>query len=510
MPVFSDMVKRPYEEEEYTVHQIKELRNCKNDLFHFLTYVKIIHPDLGRITFDPYDYQKEIFQMLLDNRFCAFLVARQMGKSLSVGAYVLWYSMFNSDKVIGIVSNKESSAIDFLSRIKIMYEELPSWLKCGVVEYNKKQIILENGTIIVAGATSKNAFRGKTANMIISDELAFVEGDKAEDFYMSNYPTISVSKYGKFIAISTPNGVGGLFYELYKGAEKKTNDFVYFRADWSSHPDRNEEWKQTQLRNIGPRRFAQEYAVEFLGSANTVIDRDTLLRLSSQDIKEYSLSLNNRLRVYEKPIQGCIYIMGVDPSKGTGEHDACIQLFKMKSISPIKLKQVAVFQDNKTDTYNLSRIIVNLSYLYNDSFIMCENNGEGSAVISEIWWSHECENLVNEGSTSAKLGIRATKKSKPRTVLLTKKLIEDESLEIYDDETIRQLTTFIDKNNKFSGNGSPDDLVSALYWIPFIFTMDILDETMTFKESNEDDDDWGILSDNDSDVPDGYEILKKY
>jgi hypothetical protein len=34
--------------------------------------------------------------------------------------------MFNSDKTIGIVSNKESSAKDILKRLKSMYEELPN------------------------------------------------------------------------------------------------------------------------------------------------------------------------------------------------------------------------------------------------------------------------------------------------------------------------------------------------------------------------------------------------
>ena len=431
--------------------------------------------------------------------------------SLSVGVYVLWYSIFNSDKVIGIVSNKESSAIDFLSRIKIMYEELPGFLKPGVMEYNKKQCIFENGTYIVAGATSKSAFRGKTANIIISDELAFVEGDKADDFYMSNYPTLSVSKYGKFIAISTPNGVGGLFYELYRGAEKGTNGYKHFYANYQSHPDRGGDWGKKMEEKIGQRRFSQEHRCDFLGSANTIIDRDILIRLTSQDSVPYTLTLKDRMRVYEKPIQGAQYLIACDPSKGTGEHDACIQIMKLNSISPISMTQVAVFQDNHTDTYELSNILHQLSFYYDNSYIICENNGEGSAVISTLWWDLENESLLNEGNKASKLGIRATTKSKPRTVLLMKKLIEDGSIELVDDNTIAQLTTFIDKgNNKFTGNGSPDDLVSALYWSPWIFTMDILDESITFKKDKDESDEWSIFTDKDLDVQEGYEMIKRY
>jgi hypothetical protein len=512
MPVYSNQIKRPGEEYDYSVDQIRELKKCNDDMFHFLTYVKIVHPDRGRIVFDPYPFQIDMFKLLLKNRFCAFLVARQMGKSLSVGAYVLWYSIFNKDKVIGIVSNKETSAIDFLARVKLMYEELPEWLKCGVVEYNKKTIQFENGTVIVAGATSKNAFRGKTANIIISDELAFVESGKAEEFFMSNYPTISVSTEGKFIAISTPNGIGGLFYELYMGAMNETNDFVPYEADWSTHPDRDEAWKNTQLRNIGDRRFSQEYAVEFMGSANTLVDKDTLVKLSGQlRTDPIAYSGNDRLRIYEKPLDDALYVMGTDPSKGTGEHDACIQVLRIESISPIKLVQVAVFQDNRTDTYEFANILDGLTKYYPNSYIMCENNGEGSAVISTLWWDLENENLVCEGSKATKLGVRATLKTKPIAVLLMKKLLEDGSIELSDTQTIKQLTTFIEKgNNQFSGNGLPDDLVSALYWAPYIFKMNILEESMTFEKNDDEyNDQWGIFSDNDEDIPDGYEIYQR-
>jgi len=62
------------------------------------------------------------------------------------------------------------------------------------------------------------------------------------------------------------------------------------------------------------------------------------------------------------------------------------------------------------------------------------------------------------------LGIRATKKTKPRAVILMKKLIEGKMLILRDYNTITQLTDFIDKgNNRFSCENLDDDLVSALY-----------------------------------------------
>jgi hypothetical protein len=133
---------------------------------------------------------------------------------------------------------------------------------------------------------------------------------------------------------------------------------------------------------------------------------------------------------------------------------------------------------------------------------MCENNGEGAAVIQRLWWDIENENLVNSGSKTTSLGIRASRSTKPKAVLLMKKLIEDGSVKIIDKNTIEQLSSFIEENNKFFGKDKPDDLVSALYWCLYLLEMDILDESYGFIKKEDNDDGWGVLSDVESDIED--------
>ena len=253
----------------------------------------------------------------------------------------------------------------------------------------------------------------------------------------------------------------------------------------------------------------------FLGSANTVIDEDVLKKLLDQPDPDIIVTNEKgNFRVYEKPIQGATYIIGCDCAKGTGEHFSTMQVCRLVSVKPVKVKQVAVFEDNYTDTYDFAALIDKTSKHYNDAYLMVENNGEGSAVISELWWTHENEGLVCTGTKTVNLGIRATTKTKPRAVILMKKLIEDGSLEIIDPPTINQLLTFVERGqNKFSGNGNPDDLVSALYWTPWIFEMDILEESMEFvKKSESNEEFWGEVigtDDLDSDA-EGYEIIQRW
>jgi hypothetical protein len=132
-------------------------------------------------------------------------------------------------------------------------------------------------------------------------------------------------------------------------------------------------------------KFNQEFNVEFLGSNNTVVSSDAIGFINTTIDDNYYSDLGGRLRIFEKPIDGAKYIMGIDPSKGTGEHDACIQIYRLESFKPIKLINAATFQSNTTDTYELSSIINKLSIYYNEALIAVENNGEGSSVSQNLW-----------------------------------------------------------------------------------------------------------------------------
>ena len=500
-----NFIKRPNVELEYTTEQIQELIKCRDDIHYFARhYIKIVTLDKGEVPFEPYEYQTETLDILENNRFFVGLWARQSGKTTIVSIYALWYAIFNARKNIGIVSNKETSAKRILDNIKQMYEVLPIWMKPGVTEYAKTSITLENGSKMIISATTADAFRGWPMNIVICDEFAFVPSNNAEEFWASNYPTISSSRKSRIIIISTPNGMFNIFHRIYSEADAGDNSFIAQKVTWSSVPGRDDDWAKEQVQNLGIHGFNQEFACKFLGSTNTVINPETLRTLLTLHIDPKFYDLKDRLRVWEKPIAGAKYILGVDPAKGTGEHYSGIQILRVNSVMPVDLTQVAVFQDNMTDVYEFSHIVHKLSIYYNNAYILCENNGEGSAVITQLWHNFENENLVNSGAKERSLGIRSNKNTKPRAVLLMKKLIEDGSIEIRDRETIEELGSYIEDENKFFGKDKDDDLVDALFWACFLFEMNILDEEWTFKdgEGNDDEDAWGILSDIEDDIDD--------
>jgi len=92
MPVgYNNVVKKPNQKISYTVHMIKEMEKCMNDIIYFTKYVKIIDPDKGKIIlFDNLrEYQIEFLNQLKDNRKVIGLWSRQSSKTTCIAVFYL-------------------------------------------------------------------------------------------------------------------------------------------------------------------------------------------------------------------------------------------------------------------------------------------------------------------------------------------------------------------------------------------------------------------------------------
>lgn len=161
---------------EYTPNQIKELSKCSKNILHFAeNYFYILNIDDGKKKIKLYKAQKRVLRKMMDNRFFILLASRQIGKSTLMTIYILWMANFHSDQRILLVANKESTAIEIFSRVRMAYEMLPNWLKSPVVEFAKTSMELENNSRISITTTTGTAARGQAVSCLIIDEAAFIE-----------------------------------------------------------------------------------------------------------------------------------------------------------------------------------------------------------------------------------------------------------------------------------------------------------------------------------------------
>lgn len=171
-------------------------------------------------------------------------------------AYLLHCAVFRSHSTIAILSNKLETSVEVMDRIKFAFEQLPWFLRPGVVTWNKQRIEFDNGTKVFAAATSSSSVRGRSVNVVFIDEFAHIDNDIA--FYESTYPVISSGKNTQVIITSTPKGLN-LFYHLWSNAMEGRNEFKTLAYDWSVVPGRDEKWKEETIANTSPVQFAQEF-----------------------------------------------------------------------------------------------------------------------------------------------------------------------------------------------------------------------------------------------------------
>lgn len=259
---------------EYTEEQLMEMLACSEDILYFAkNFYYIIHLIKGKILFEPYEFQEKLLRLMsgddiVDNKYSLICISsRQSGKTTTTACGALWYVLFNKNKTVYILANKEESAIEILDRIKMAYEMLPCWMQPGIGEggYNKKSIHLANGSKIRVSATSPSAIRGRSINWLLIDETAFIADGVSEEFDKSVFPTISSvnkpeeRKDAKIILISTPKGVNS-FHTKWKKAISGKSSFTPFEVKWTDVPGRDENFKKKIIDDFGLQYWNQEYA----------------------------------------------------------------------------------------------------------------------------------------------------------------------------------------------------------------------------------------------------------
>jgi|15BtaG_2_1085339.scaffolds.fasta_scaffold00458_3 hypothetical protein len=505
----TNLVKSPYKKETFTTDQLTELAKCANDPKYFMTeHCWIQHPTKGRMKFDLFDFQRELVDTYHDYRSSIALISRQMGKSTAAAGYLLWYAMFNPDQTILIAAHKYSGAQEIMQRIRFAYETLPDYIRAGATSYNKGSLEFDNGSRIIAQATTDNTGRGLSISLAYLDEFAFVRPTIAREFWTALSPTLSTG--GKCIITSTPNQDDDQFAQIWRDANKcldeygnetetGINGFRGYSADWKKHPDRDQKWADEEKGKIGEERFRREHLNEFIAFDETLIDSIKLTLLEGKD----PYAKQGQVRWF-KPVQpGKIYMVALDPSLGTGGDNAAIQVYELPG-----MKQVAEWQHNKTSIQHQIRIVKQiLELIEKDSnetaeiYYSIENNTLGEAalvVVEEIGEENIPGTFLSEpkkrgNNTKLRRGFTTTHKSKLAACAKLKHWVETDKIEIASKNLLRELKTFVARGSSFSAkDGEKDDLVMAL-----VLITRMAQEITKYEESafdylgtNDDDDDY--------------------
>lgn len=267
----------------YTLSELKqeaEWRKCCKDEKYFLErYWHIAHPAHGRILFDLRSAQAEALQHWEDHRYSLTLKARQIGWSTLVAAHQFWLAFFHPDQNIIDLSRTEREAVLLLKKTKYGFRHLPEWM----VERGPKSLVehqqrmgFDNGSLITSMPSASDPARGESASLIVVDEWAFLPNP--EEAWASIEPVADIG--GRIIGLSTANGSGNFYHQLWVGATTGANKFAPMFFPWSATEDRGDAWYQEKIESMLPWQLAQEYPTTpeeaFVKSGNPVFDLDIL------------------------------------------------------------------------------------------------------------------------------------------------------------------------------------------------------------------------------------------
>ena len=461
----------------FTQENILEYQKCSEDPIYFVdNYCYIVTLDHGIQQFKLYDCQKEKINLIHKERRVIIMESRQAGKTTTAAAYILWYTLFQADKNVAILANKDKTAREILSRYQLMYEYLPMWMQQGVKTWNKGDVELENNSKVFTAATTAAGIRSKSVNLLYIDEAAIIPNNIADAFFTSVYPVVSAGQTTKILITSTPLGYNH-FWKFWNDAENQRNGFVPLFIPYWKIPGRDEKWAEDQRRVLGDVKYNQEVLCKFLGSALTLIRADIIEQMSFNE----PIYHKDGLDLYEIPEKGHNYVFVVDTAEGVGGDYSS---FVIIDITEVPYKLVGKYRDNQIAPMLYPTVIYRNATDFNNAYVLIEVN-RSEQVAHILYHEYEYENILFvqrdskgqkisggfAGAGKTQLGVTTDKRVKRIGCFNFKSLLEEKKLLVFDADVISEISTFIESKGSYAADdGYHDDLVMPLVLFGWLTT----------------------------------------
>ena len=448
-----------------------EYIKCAKDPAHFMRkYCNIQHPQRGRVIFNLYPFQDKVLNLWKDNPYSIVLKSRQLGISTLAAGYSLWLMTFHKDKNVLCLATKQETAKNMVTKVKFMYDNLPSWLRVPHEENNKLTLRLTNGSQVKAVSAAGDAGRSEAVSLLIIDEAAFIEN--IEPIWASAQQTLATG--GGAIVLSTPFGTGNWFHKTWVDAESQANDFLPIKLPWYVHPERDESWRKEQDRKLGdPRLAAQECDCDFTTSGDVVYYPEHLEYMSTTHVVDpmERRGVDRNLWIWESPDYTRNYIVSADVARGDGKDYSAFHIFDLETNA-----QVAEYR-GQISPKEFGYMLVGIATEYNEAMLVVENANIGWSTLDSIiergyrnlYYSSKGDSSASDSYLSqyedqSKLTPGFTMSLRTRPLLINKgrEYFGDHSVILRSKRLIEEMKVFIWRNGRAEAqSGYNDDLVMS-------------------------------------------------
>jgi hypothetical protein len=203
--------------------------------------------------YPPDDWQADVLRSEHDRHL--ILASRQSGKSTTCAILALHGALYDPGLTL-LIAPALRQSVELHRKVMEVYHRLDSATVPRVVNESALRLELSNGARIVALPGTEATIRGySSAKTIILDEAS-----RVDDALLAAVRPMLATTRGRFIALTTPYGKRGFFYEQW------ISDRNWRRTRVTAHecPRIDREWLEQERAEMGEWQFRQEYLCEFV------------------------------------------------------------------------------------------------------------------------------------------------------------------------------------------------------------------------------------------------------
>jgi len=410
--------------------------------------------------------QLDIFNVIQRNNRIIIMKARQIGFSTAVTGYLYHKTITMAGVSTALVGYNNDLTAELLDKIKTFYRTTPDAIK-PTIHYNSKFEISfpkSDSKILVLPSTD-NVGRGYTINYALLTEVPF--WDKAEDKLVTLEASVPIN--GKIIIESSPGAVGDYFHRMWVSQ----NDYIKKEYGWWWNYT-EEEIDTIRRRMNNPRKFNNNYALEFLISGRAVftqeainLQRQGVLKVGDKIMLENGVEHMVReeegFRMYKPPEPKHFYVCGADCSEGVTGGDYSVATIIDRSTG----EEVGMWRGHIAPD-KFAKVLDKWGRFYNNALMVVEAEAHGNVVLNVLkqmlypslyFRPSRFDTIGNPWSD--KLGWKTTKVTRPILIDEFEQMTREGSITLHSKETVDEMTTFVfnDANNMVCMDSYNDDCI---------------------------------------------------
>jgi hypothetical protein len=225
----------------------------------------------------PDDWQARLLRS--DSKRVLLNCCRQSGKSTMAALLAVHTALYEPGSLTLLLSPTLRQSQELFKKCLAFYRE--AGRPVGASSETALTLTLESGSRIVSLPGQEHTVRGYSGVALLAiDEAARVP----EDLYASVRPMLAVSA-GRLLALSTPFGTRGWWYEAWRGPEP----WGRYEIPATQCPRISPRFLEEERRTLGPWWYEQEYECKFLDAETQAFRREDIDRTFSEEVQPWRL-----------------------------------------------------------------------------------------------------------------------------------------------------------------------------------------------------------------------------